>query len=209
MTRFLTRLADLAYRRRGRMVLAWVGAMIVIIGVGSALAGEYSADYNTPGSESKAASELTEERFEGYSGQEIYVVWKDEDGADSPAAKQGVDAFLAEAEQVDNVAPHTPIRVSEDGTIGSTTLPMTVPGWDVEKEDGEELIAAAESNSGDGLEIKLGGDPIYAAQEADEPRGHRLPRRRDRAADRLRLGRRGGPAAADRAGRPRHLLRRA
>ena len=171
MTRFLARLADLSYRRRGRMVLAWVGAMILIIGVGSALAGEYSADYNTPGSESKAASELTEQRFEGYSGQEIYVVWEHPDGADSPAAKEGVDAFLAEAEQVDNISEHTPIRLSQDGTIGATTLPMTAPGWDVPKEDGEALIAAAEENSGDGLEIKLGGDPIYAAQESSSPEG--------------------------------------
>ena len=171
MTRALTRLADLAYRRRGRMVLAWVIAMIAIIGVGSALAGEYSADYNTPGSESKAASELTEERFEGYSGQEIYVVWEHPDGADSPAAREGVDAFLAEAEQVDNIGPHTDIRISQDGTIGATALPMTVPGWDVPKEDGEKLIEAAEANSGDGLSIKLGGDPIYAAQEATSPEG--------------------------------------
>ena len=87
MTRFLARLADIAYRRRGRMVLAWIAATVVIIGVGSSLAGEYNADYNTPGSESKAASDLTEERFDGYSGQEIYVVWKDEAGADSPAAR--------------------------------------------------------------------------------------------------------------------------
>ena len=35
-------------------------AAVVIIGVGSSLAGEYEADYNTPGSESKAASDLTE-----------------------------------------------------------------------------------------------------------------------------------------------------
>ena len=69
------------------MVLAWIVATVVIIGVGSSLAGEYNADYNTPGSESKAASELTEERFGGYSGQEIYVVWKDPAGADSAAAK--------------------------------------------------------------------------------------------------------------------------
>jgi RND superfamily putative drug exporter len=171
MTGGLARLADIAYRRRGRVVVAWVIATIVIIGVGSALAGEYSADYNTPGSESKAASELTEERFEGYSGQEIYVVWEDPEGADSPAAKEGVDAFLAEAEQVDNISEHTPIRLSEDGTIGATTLPMTAPGWDVPKEDGEALIAAAEANSGDGLEIRLGGDPIYAAQEAASPEG--------------------------------------
>src|SRR4249919_3454832 len=65
MTRRLTRLADLAYRRRGRMVLAWIAAAVVIIGVGSALAGEFQADYDTPGSESKAASDLTEKRFGG------------------------------------------------------------------------------------------------------------------------------------------------
>ena len=171
MTRALTRLADLAYRRRGRMVLAWIAAAIVIIGVGSSLAGEYNADYNTPGSESKAASDLTEERFDGYSGQEVFVAWKDEAGADSPAARERVNAFLAEAEQVEHIVEHTPLRFSEDRTIGSTTLPLNVAGWDVEKEQGEELIAAAEKNSGGGLEIKLGGDPIYQAQEATSPEG--------------------------------------
>ena len=98
MTRFLTRLADLAYRRRGRMVLAWVVGAIVIIGVGAALAGEYNADYNTPGSQSKAASDLTERAFDGYSGQEIYVVWKDPAGARSAGARERLDSFFVEAE---------------------------------------------------------------------------------------------------------------
>jgi putative drug exporter of the RND superfamily len=171
MTRLLAQLADIAYRRRGRMVLAWLVAMVVIIGVGSSLAGEFEADYDTPGSESEAASELTEERFAGYTGQEIYVVWKDEDGADSPAVRERLDAFFREAREVDNVEAPAPIRVSEDGTIGSTNLPLTVPGWEVPKEDGEKLVAAAEENSRDGLEIRLGGDPIYRAQEAASPEG--------------------------------------
>jgi RND superfamily putative drug exporter len=171
MTRLLSRLADIAYRRRGRMVLAWIAATVGIIGVGSSLAGEYNADYNTPGSQSKAASDLTEQRFSGYSGQEIYVVWKDPDGARSPAATERIDAFLTEAKKVDHIAEQTPIRVSRDGTIGATTLPLTVAGWDVPKADGEKLIAAAEKNSGDGLQIKLGGDPIYAAQDTTSPEG--------------------------------------
>src|ERR671925_236346 len=144
MTRHLARLADIAYRRRGRMVLAWIAAAVVIIGVGSALAGEYEADYDTPGSESEAASDITKERFGGYSGQEIYVVWKDEAGARSPGAMRRINAFFAEAEKVDHVAAHTPIRVSDDRKIGSTTLPLTVPGWEVPKEDGEKLIDAPE-----------------------------------------------------------------
>jgi RND superfamily putative drug exporter len=171
MTRFLARLADLAYRRRGRMLLAWIISAVVIIGVGSSLAGEFNADYDTPGSESKAAGDLTKQRFDGYSGQEIYAVWKAKDGAGAAAAKQQVNAFLADAEKVDHIADHTPIRISRNGQIGATTLPMTVPGWDVKKEDGEKLIDAAEKHSGDGLEIKLGGDPIYAAQDQASPEG--------------------------------------
>src|SRR3954471_24758072 len=156
MTRQLARLADVAYRRRGRVVLGWIVAAVVVIGGGCSLKRGYNADYNTPGSESKAASELTEQRFGGYSGQEIYVVWKDPGGAQSAGAKQRIDAFLADAQKVEHIAKPTAIRVSQDGKIGATTLPLTVPGWDVKKEDGEKLIAAAEANSGDGLEIKLG-----------------------------------------------------
>ena len=209
MTRHLARLADISYRRRGRVVLAWIVATVVIIGVGSSLAGEYNADYNTPGSESKAASELTEERFAGYSGQEIYVVWKDPAGADSAAAKQRIDAFLAKAHRSTTSPSRPRIRVSRDGKIGATTLPMTVAGWDVPKEDGEKLIAAAEANSGDGLrdQARRGSDLRRAG--GSQPRRARVPRRRDRAADRVRLGGRRRPAAPDRPRRARDLVRRA
>ena len=171
MTRRLARLADFAYRRRGTMVLIWIAATVAIIGLGSSFAGEYEADYNTPGSESKAASDLTEREFAGYSGQEIYVVWKDPAGAASPAARQKMNAFFEEVEAIKDVEKRAPIRLSEDGKIATTTLPLTVPGWSVKKEQGEELIEAAENNSGDGLEIKLGGEPIYTAQEASSPEG--------------------------------------
>src|SRR6267154_6351332 len=133
MTRFLAGLADLAYRRRGRMVLGWIVATIVLIGLGSAFKGEYHADYNTPGSESKAASDLTEREFGGYSGQEIYVVWKDPKGADSPGAMQRMNSFFKQAEEVEHVGRRAPFRVSKDGTIATTTLPLNVPGWEVKK----------------------------------------------------------------------------
>jgi putative drug exporter of the RND superfamily len=172
MTRRLTRLADIAYRRRGRVVLAWIAATVVIIGVGSSLAGEFKADYDTPGSESKAASDITEQRFGGYSGQEIFVTAKDPDGFDTEAAAaQRLQPFFDEAGKVEHIESHTPIRLSENGQIASTTLPLTVPGWEVTKHQGEQLIDAAEGNDGNGLEIKLGGDPIYAAQSQSSPEG--------------------------------------
>ncbi|HEY5814764.1 MAG TPA: MMPL family transporter [Solirubrobacterales bacterium] len=171
MTRRLARLADISYRYRGRMVLVWIVAAFVIIGLGSSLAGEYEADYNTPGSESKAASDLTESEFGGYSGQEVFVVWKDPAGANSPAARKQVNAFFAEVKGIDDLEPPAATRVSDDGTIATTTLPLTVPGWEVSKEDGEKLVSAAEDNSGNGVQIELGGDPIYRAQEGASPEG--------------------------------------
>jgi len=171
VTSRLARLGDLAYRRRGRMVLAWLAATVLIIALGSALKGEFNADYNTPGSESKAASDITEQRFGGYSGQEIFVAWKDAGGAMSPAARRRLDAFFTEAQKVEHVAPHTPIRVSRDRTIGASTLPLTVPGWDVTKDQGQQLIDAANRNSEGGLQIKLGGDPIHAAEGQSSPEG--------------------------------------
>ena len=171
MTRQLTRLADIAYRRRGRMVIAWIVGMIAIIGVGSKLKGEFNANYNTPGSESKAASDITQQRFGGYSGQEIYVVWKDPAGVRSPAAQRRMNAFFAQAEKVNHISSHTQVRFSQNGQFGTTTLPLTVPGWDVTKDQGKQLIDAAQANDGNGLEIKLGGDPINRAESQASPEG--------------------------------------
>src|SRR5262249_26488648 len=100
MTRHLARLADIAYRRRAWMVIGWIVAAVLIIGVGSSLKGEFNANYNTPGSDSKAASDITEQRFGGYSGQEVTVTWKDAAGAQSPAVQRRINQFLAQAEKV-------------------------------------------------------------------------------------------------------------
>jgi putative drug exporter of the RND superfamily len=51
--RFLTRLAELAVRRRGRMVLAWVAPLVAVLAIAPRLAGDFNEDYSTPGSESK------------------------------------------------------------------------------------------------------------------------------------------------------------
>ena len=138
MTRRLTRLADYSYRHRGRVVLLWIAAMVVIIGVGSSLAGDFNANYDTPGSDSKAASDITKQRFGGYSGQEIYAVAKDPNGfANEAAAAQRLQPFFQQAEKVQHIDRHTSIRLSQNHQIASTTLPMTVPGWEMTKDQGK------------------------------------------------------------------------
>jgi RND superfamily putative drug exporter len=171
MTARLARLADLAYRRRGLMVLVWIAALAVIISLSSSLKGKYHADYGTPGSESKAASELIQQRFGGYSGSTVDVVWQDPNGANSPQARRQVRGFLTDASKVEDIGTAGPIRVSEDGTIATTSLQLTKQPWDVLKESGEKLIDLANQASGGGLQIKLGGSPIQEAEGSGSPTG--------------------------------------
>ena len=56
----LGRLAGVAFRNRGRTVLAWVAALVVAVGLSAAFGGDFEADYSAPGSDSSKAQELHE-----------------------------------------------------------------------------------------------------------------------------------------------------
>jgi uncharacterized membrane protein YdfJ with MMPL/SSD domain len=103
MTPRLARLADIAYRRRKLMVLGWIAVLIVIFPVSNALKGKFHADYATPGSDSKTASALIAQRFGGFSGDTVDVVWRADGGANSPTTKRRIDHFLERASRLSGV----------------------------------------------------------------------------------------------------------
>jgi RND superfamily putative drug exporter len=165
----LARLADLAYRHRGRMVLAWTAVLAAVVAVAPRLAGEFSAEFATAGSESQAAADLVAERFTGTSGDTIEVVWQADAGARDPAVLRRVERFLEKGKRLEGVAAAQPPRVSRDGTIALARLELDRPALDVPPETGTSLIDMAEATSGDGLRIELGGPPIRNAQEGGSP----------------------------------------
>jgi putative drug exporter of the RND superfamily len=174
MTR-LGRLADLAYRRRGRMVLAWIAVLVATIAIAPQLAGEFDADFGTKGSESEAVADLLQQRFGGRSGETVTVAWEAQQGADQPQVTQRVDAFLAEASRLPGVADaQQPPRISQDGTIAVTDLQLDRRGWDVPAETGTGLLDLAEDASGNGLQIALGGPTIEQAEDGGSPEGFGL-----------------------------------
>ena len=164
----LGRLAELMYRRRKRVVLAWVAALIAAVAILPAIAGDYNADYETPGSESERATQVITEAFPGRTGDTVNVVWKADQGATSPAIEAKIDRFLAEAQKLEGIAGANPPRVSDDGRFATTTLELDQRAWDVPAETGEELIDMAKSTSGDGLTLALGGGMIGEAEQGGE-----------------------------------------
>jgi putative drug exporter of the RND superfamily len=169
----LGRLAGVAYRRRGHVVLGWVAALAVAIGLSAAFAGEFTADYSTPGSDSKQAQDQLEQRFPEQSGDTVHVVVRADQPVTSAAVRSDVTGLLDELRGLPHVAavddPYpTPGGIAEDGQtlIARLNLDVINP-VDMPVEDTEELLAAADAAERPGLEVALGGQTIQQAEQSE------------------------------------------
>src|SRR3954451_8380478 len=86
----LERLADWCYRRRRRVVLLWLAALVVSIGLASAFGGEFNQDFSAPSSDSTTAFDLLDARFPAQRGNTIDLVYR----ADAGSADPGVQARI-------------------------------------------------------------------------------------------------------------------
>jgi putative drug exporter of the RND superfamily len=165
----LARLASLSYRRRRAMVAGWLVALVAVIALAPRIAGEFTADYSAPGSDSQAARQLVEKRFGGFSGETVDVVWESPAGARSPAVKRKIDGLVLEAQTLEGIQRPTPAVYSRDGTTGVLRLELDRAGSRVPVETGEELIDRADELNGPGLTVGLGGQPIDQAEGGPGP----------------------------------------
>jgi RND superfamily putative drug exporter len=162
----LERLADLTYRRRGRIVLAWVALLVATLAIVPRFAGDFSTEFGTPASESKEAADLIEAHFPQSSGESVNVVWE---ARDARKAEPRINRFVDEAQRIEGVGDVSPPRYSADGSIGLLRLELDRPSFQLDTASGKRLIDLAEKNSGDGLRIELGGNLISSAEEGAPP----------------------------------------
>ncbi|WP_051551361.1 MMPL family transporter [Nocardioides sp. URHA0020] len=161
MIRLLTRVADAAFVHHRRTVLGWLAALVVAIGLVTAFGGSYVADYNTPGSDSEAASKLLDERFGGRSGDQVDVVWTASEGATSPEATRRVDQLIEDAGEISGVvagAQAADAQVSPDGRTAVVRLALDRPASAMAATDGAQLAELAEQASSDGVTVAIGGN---------------------------------------------------
>ncbi len=172
----LGRLAGVSFRHRGRIVLAWVAALVAAIALAASLGGEFTADYSAPGSDSAQAQRVLDERFPAQSGTGIDVVVFAPDGLTSATGRAEVAALLARMGDVGHVDGATdpyadPGAVSPDGrTLVAHLLldvdnPVDMPRTDVEHL--LDLAGDASSTSQGGLEVALGGQAVQQAEQGE------------------------------------------
>ena len=98
------RLAAWSYRHRGRALAAWVAVLIGVTALSSAVGSDYHNDFSLPGTESQAAIDTLEARAPAQAGDTIQIVVQDAGGLRTPAARDQVQAMLADVGGLPHVA---------------------------------------------------------------------------------------------------------
>jgi RND superfamily putative drug exporter len=165
----LGRLARLSYRRRGVTVLAWVGALAAAVVLSGFFGGDFKADYSAPGSDSKQALELLEQRFPTQSGATISVVVRADGGV--AGIRGDVQALLASLAAVPHVTGaedpfQAPGAIAADGRTLVTNLRLDVTNPDdMPVADSQRLLDIAHAAEHPGLTVALGGQSIQRAEQ--------------------------------------------
>lgn len=167
----LVRLADVCYRRRWRVVLAWVVLLFATIGLQGAFGGEFRADFTNDESESGTAFELLEERFPARAGSTIDIVYRADAGASDPAVVARITALTdaIEAAAPDLVDGATTRPGSQSPNIGVVELQLAIQADDddVPVEDIRTIVGLIEEANAPGLQVEAGGDTVMWAEEQE------------------------------------------
>ncbi|NUS54094.1 MAG: MMPL family transporter, partial [Streptomycetaceae bacterium] len=175
MATFLYRLGRGAFRRRGRVLLVWLG-VLVAVAVGAMGAPEASdEEFSMPGIESQKAFDLMEERFPGTAadGATARVVFVAPNGqkvtaGDPRKAVEEAVRSLGGGPRVAGVAdPFASGAVSGDGATAYATVTYTVESSDVTDADRAAVDAAADRARAAGLTVETGGSAMDAGGGPD------------------------------------------
>jgi RND superfamily putative drug exporter len=164
----LGRLGRFTYRRRGVVVLLWLGVLLVSFGLSQAFAGKFTADYSAPGSDSKAAQQLLAQRFPAQSSAVVTVVVHTDAGVRSVRGE--VIGLLGELRAVPHVAggddPYTaPGGISADQrTLIAHVRLDTVNATEMPVADSRRMIDIAERSASSRMRVALGGQAIDLAE---------------------------------------------
>ncbi len=169
------RLGSWCHDHRGRVVLAWVAALLVLGGVSGAVGTDFRQDFKGVDVESQRGFALLDENFGGEgSGRTGTIVFRAEQGVADPTVRRAMEALFAEVDARDDVtisSPYAPggeFQVArqgpEAGKIAYADLEMPDASSDTSALEVADLIRSKAPRI-DGLQVEVGGQRFAAFQE--------------------------------------------
>src|SRR4051812_18636413 len=174
----MRRLATFCYRRRWRVLIAWVVLLVGVNVLAQTVGGDLLKTFSLPGSESQSAFDSLSQNF-GRKGDTGDLVFKSQggDAVTSAAVKAEVAPVIAELAKQKHVvsvtSPFDPANarfVSEDGKIARAEILFDVQSNDVPVDLATHMRSIVSKASNDQVEMDLGGymftDQTQPASEA-------------------------------------------
>ena len=150
MSEVLARLARTLSSHWKRSLAAAIGVLVLLV-LAAGLADQPIDDVSLPGAESQQAIDLLQAHSPAFGGADSTLVFTvDEGKLSDPEPKAAIESALAKVRKLDGVAlAASPFesggQVSEDGRLASVDVRYSLDPGEVDKADGEALIAAGET----------------------------------------------------------------
>ncbi|HET6920761.1 MAG TPA: MMPL family transporter [Jiangellaceae bacterium] len=168
----LQALARFCYRRRWRVLGAWVVLLVGLFALNSSFGGKFLDEFDLPGSESQEAVDLLEQHgFDTRAGATGQVVFKANDVND-PAVRQGMEELLDEIAVVtapsEVVSPYSDEgahQLNDAGTIAYAEINLSDRDSDQIVDIGEQARALVADADVPGTQVELGGDIAFEQPE--------------------------------------------
>jgi RND superfamily putative drug exporter len=166
MATLLYRLGKASYHRWGRVILAWVVALLAVLGAGLTVGGQTEEAFEIPGSESQNAFNRLEAVFPSFAGASAQVVLVAPDGErlDSAANRAVIqelsDAFETQPGVNNATTPFDEFAgeaLSDDGRYAFIQVGFTMSSPEVTDDMVENLLSTRPIAEAAGLTIEYGG----------------------------------------------------
>jgi RND superfamily putative drug exporter len=160
------------YRRRRRVVIAWIVLLVSLAGLSSAAGGEFLDEFQLPGSESQEVSDrLAAHGFASRAGFTGQIVFRADQGIGDPPVRQAMTALFARFEAgipgTEVVSPYAPEGGGQVSRRGPTIAYAEVNLSDRNSKQLQQAGATARRLVSDvdvpGLRVELGGD-VFAEE---------------------------------------------
>ncbi len=169
----MRRLAQGCFRRRGRVLIAWVLGIVILGAITGAAGTGYRSDFTLPDVESKTGIDILEDGFGGQgAGQVGNIVFQADNGVDDPAVESAMKAYLATVAKVEGIksvkSPYDPANEGQIAERGANAGKIAYAEIEAPSDATFEETAAAGIEIRDampklaGLRIELGGAAFAA-----------------------------------------------
>ncbi|HRB02531.1 MAG TPA: MMPL family transporter [Ilumatobacteraceae bacterium] len=176
MSTWLHRIGSFSARRRWLMLVAWIVLALGAVALNRTIGGTAVDNFEVPGVESQAATDMLKDRFPERAGATAMVVFHTDAGAiTDPALAAGVSASVEEIRALPHVLAVTEplasaMSISPDASTAFTSVQFDGTTADLGRSTLNALVDTAAPAQAVGVQVEFGGElPTVLKEESTGP----------------------------------------